>query len=317
MNTIPTTFKRVRVPYTVVGGRRAETARKYPMALSILVLKRAGNPFRSEVLTRLERLSVDEIISVEGPSMSYDVEGLAKRFPSVKFLILHAAATPGEQVNIGIEESGGRLVFTIWDDMVISPSGVNQKLIGSLMENECICTVPLLQNQKAETVPSISAPAFYRKLLRVIALPPSSDREFSLYPFDYSGIYMRERFMLVGGYDYGLSNPYWQKLDFGFRSYMWGESIRTSTTLRVAYQDDVPADDTTPDESYKIFYLKNLCVRFSGDSGCIPVSRFFGYLFRSGGDPVSAYREFSEVRRWVSINRYRCTRDARSITELW
>ena len=98
---------------------------------------------------------------------------------------------------------------------------------------------------------------------------------------------------------------------------MWGEQIMCDTAFRMSYLADTPSDNSTRDQSYKLFYLKNLAVRFSRDFGILPRSRLFPYVLRSGGDALSAIREFREVRRWVDTNRYRFSQDARSVTDLW
>ena len=98
---------------------------------------------------------------------------------------------------------------------------------------------------------------------------------------------------------------------------MWGDRIETTSTVSMSYIGDVPAEDTTPDDSYKVFYLKDLAVIFSGDSGRLPLGRFVPYFLKTGGGMLNALREFREVRRWVEINRYRFKQDARSVTGLW
>ena len=98
---------------------------------------------------------------------------------------------------------------------------------------------------------------------------------------------------------------------------MWGDRIKCDTTFRMSYLADAPAEDATRDDSYKLFFLKNLAIRYGGDSGYIPRGRFLSYLIKSGGDIFSAMREFRNVRKWVEINRYRFNYDARSIVELW
>ena len=200
--------------------------------------------------------------------------------------------------------------------MRLSPSSLSERLVERLREQKLLCAVPLLQNPRLETVPSIMAPAFHGKLLKVLALQPSADGMMSLFPFDYCGIYSKEKFVVIGGYDQSMVSPYWQKMDFGFRSFMWGEKILCNTSLRMSYSGEVSSEDATPDESYKFFFLKNLSIRFTGDSGALPMSRFFSYFPKAGG-LISGLREFSEVRKWVEVNRYRFKQDARSITELW
>jgi hypothetical protein len=283
----------------------------------MVLLNRGERLYKNDMFQQFEKLGIPEIISIEGPGSSYDIETLSGKFPKIKFLLLHSMASIGEQVNIGIEESYSKIVFVVWSDIDFSTSVVSSRTIEKIIERDILCTVPMFQNQKLEIMPTIQAPAFFRNRLKVVALPPKKDDMPSLYPYDYVGMYNKQRFTITGGFDHNLVNPYWQKMDFGFRSFMWGEQIRCSTSLRVTYTDDPPVEDTTPDENYKIFYLKNLSVRFRGDTGILPVSAFLRYLFKSGAGLFNAIREFKEARRWIHLNRYRFIQDARSVTDLW
>jgi hypothetical protein len=295
---------------------RTGRARKFPVALTVLLLNRGGRLFRDSFFSELERFGFSEILSVEGPTVSYDVETLARKFPGIRFLVLHEAASRGEQINIGMDEANGEYVFVMWNDMKIASTSIPSRLVERIRETDVLCTVPLIQNQKLGTIPTIMAPAFYNKMLKVLSLQPTADGMMSLFPFDYTGIYSKERFILTGGYDHGLQSPYWQKMDFGFRSYMWGEKIGCNTSLRMSYLGEVPTEDATPDASYKYFFLKNLSIRFSADTGVLPYSRFIEYWRKSGGF-FGALREFRQAREWVEINKFRFKQDARSITELW
>ena len=87
--------------------------------------------------------------------------------------------------------------------------------------------------------------------------------------------------------------------------------------MRLSYNGEVPPEDSTAEESYRRFYLKNLAPVFRGDSAHLPWRRFAGYFFRSGGDPFLAWSDFAESRRWVKTNRYRFRFDASSLTDLW
>ncbi len=316
MSTIPTTSNKVRVPYTIVGSRKNDKNLVLSPVVSLLILNRGGRPYKAAYLEMLQKSGPVEILSVEGASPGYDVELLAKRFSGVKFLLFHRDVSVGEQINIGLKESSGRNVLVIWNDMkpgyFLSPRFLEQ-----IEQADVLCSVPVLQNNRLEIIPSIKAPAFYHRKLKVLSLMPSSRFMESLYPFDYTGIYNRKRFFLTGGYDYTISNSYWQKLDFGFRVHMWGEKIVCSTGLKVQYlADDLP-EDTTSDESYRLFYLKNLSLRYSGDAAYLSKWKFLPYYVQSGSSFINALRDFRAVREWVSLNRYRFTCDALSITDLW
>jgi GT2 family glycosyltransferase len=317
MNTIPTTSKRLRIPYTVVGGQKSDMPTRRPVTLSLLLINRGGRPYKTSIISELENIKAAEIISIEGPSTQYDTEALSRRFPHIRFLILGEEVTTGEKINIGIEEAKGKFVFVIWNDMAPQSASISERLVKKIVDQNELCVVPLLQNQRKEVIPSIHAPAFFRNQLKIIPAQPVAEGARTIIPFDFCGIYSKERFTMTGGFDYLLRNPYWQKLDFSFRSYMWGEQITCSTLFRMSYLSEVPSEDSSRDESYKLFFLKNLAIRFSKDSGRLPAGRFLSYVFKSGVDIVTAFREFKDVLRWVDINKYRFKRDAKSVTELW
>jgi hypothetical protein len=106
-------------------------------------------------------------------------------------------------------------------------------------------------------------------------------------------------------------------MDFGFRACLWGEEIAATSHVRLSYEGLTPIADNTADEGYRRFYLKNLAPLFRRDHGVIPLSRFPGFCFGSGEDVFSAWREFSAVRSWVRINRFRFRTDVRSVTRRW
>jgi hypothetical protein len=316
MNTIPITSKNPRSPYTIVGGRKSNKNLSLSPVLSLLVLDRGGRQYKAEYLKHLESLGDVEIISVQGPGTTYDVESLAIKFPQVKFLIFGKATSPGEKINIGILESLGRNIMVFWDDM--RPGyRITEKFLNNIDKSENLCVVPILQSIKYETVPSLMAPAFFGSRLKIISLMPSSNEAETIYPFDYSGIYSKEKFLTSGGFDFNIKNPYWQKLDFGFRVHMWGELVSFNTGIKIEYLIEQIPEDTTPDKDYKMFYLKNLIVRFSGDNAFISWGKFLSYSLKSGSSLLSSIKEFRAARKWVDINKYRFVSDARQVTDLW
>ena len=301
----------------MAGGSKPPVAVNRPNNITLLLLNRGARIYRSNLLHDVTRLGFHEIISVESPPGSWDVEELSRRFPNVRFLVLHEEAGTGEQINLGVRESSGAFVFVVWNDLKIQQVTVLSKVAEKLSKGGVLAVVPVLQNQKQQIIPSIQVPAFYRKALKVLSFQPASDDTCTIFPFDFCGMYSREEFLLAGGFDYTIENPYWQKMDFGFRGYMWGYKIICHTGMQLRYTTDVPTEDTSIDEGYHRFFLKNLIPRFEGDSGRIPAGKLIPYWFKSGVGFFQAVKDFKEVRRWVDLNKYRFTMDARSVTELW
>ena len=325
MNTIPTTFNDSLASYTAVGGDRRAAA----TGLSAVILNRGGRYLRRTLFQDLAKVGFDQIVSIEGPRETWDVEELATRFPMVRFLLLKENATVGAQINLAAAEVATERFFVLWNDLRLIQGGGAARIAERLTEAERLsstlqtqvparlCTVPMIQNSKFETLPTLVAPAFFRGGVKTVPFSATREGTPSLYPFDAAGIYDKDRFVKMGGFDGSIASTYWQLMDFGFRAQLWGESIRSTQLVKLAYDGDVPAENATIDESYKTFYLKNLAPLYRGDCAHVPLRRFPSYLFRSGAGPMQAWEEFAEARRWVETNRFRFTCDARKVIELW
>jgi hypothetical protein len=299
----------------VMGGSRRDRIRKYPYRLTILILSRGDRLFRAQMLRETEALGLGEILWVEGPDAPFDLESLSREFPEVRFLLVKEPVTNGEMINIGVGEARAPLVLCLWSDTRVS--SISASLLDSVEKGHAVCTVPLIRNSRSEVVPSFQSPHLSKGRLSLQFHTPRADREKVLFPFDYAGIYMKERFAQVGGFDPQMANPYWQKLDFGFRCFLWGEKIRGATALTLVYSSPPPAEDATPDESYKVFYLKNMAVRFRREMGMLPAGRIFEYMIHSNTGPLYAVREFRAARDWVSVHRSRFRIDPRDLIDTW
>jgi hypothetical protein len=235
------------------------------------------------------------------------------------------------QINLAACEISTPLIFVLWNDLrIITGGGAGRmacrfrlsreeagKLEGNSSVYKRLCTVPVVQNTRCESYPTLIAPAVNRGNISTLVFIPQKEGLPSLYPFDSVGLYDRDRFIRLGGFDSTLKNPYWQLMDFGFRSFLWGEEIAVTQQIKLSREGEFPVLNNSPDESYRRFYLKNLAPVFRGDYANLPLRRFFGYLRRSGTDPFSAWEEFSQARRWVKTNCYRFRSDARVLNDLW
>ncbi len=316
MSTIPTTLNDRPVPYTVVGGLKGRACPE-GLPVSVVLLNRGSRLYRAQLLADLERVGFESILSIESGPETPDVESLSGRFPQVRFLFLKEEITPGERINLGMRESCGPFVFVLWNDQRLSTAALSSRFFERLSEQDCLCTAPFLSGREGDPAPTQLAPAFERSSLRVLAFSPQRDGDKTLFPFDGCGIYSREKFIRTGGYDGTIPDSWWQKMDFGFRAWLWGEEIRMAQALRMSYEGSPPPEDTTPGTSYRRFHLKNLAVRVREDGGMLPLSAFLPYLFRASRNPFPAAAEFRAAREWVKVNRYRFRVDPRSVVDLW
>jgi hypothetical protein len=321
MSTTRSTFK--EITYTAVGG----TDRGASTGLSAILLNRTGRYHRLALFQELEKTGFDYIISMEGPRERYDIEELSGRFPHVRFILLKEDITYGEQINIAANELTSPLFFILWNDLRILHSGGASRMAERLAVGQDdsqkagaykrICTVPLMQNSRFETLPTLIAPALFRDSVKTLMFLPIAEGKPSLFPFDWVGIYDRERFIRLGGFDAAIRLGYWQLMDFGFRAHLWGEEILSTRLIRVSYDGEIPTGNNSSDESYRRFFLKNIAPMFRGDSAYLPFRRFFSYCKYSKGNVWGLWKEFMKVRRWVRENSFRFRYDVRAITELW
>jgi hypothetical protein len=257
------------------------------------------------------------------------VEELTGRFPFVKFIFLKETLNVGEQINLAVSELASPLFFVLWDDLKIlngEAARMAERIFCTPEElskgansgvGKRLCTIPVIQNAQFQILPTLITPDINRQTVRNLFLAPAKEGTASLYPFDGVGVYDRDRFVKLGGFDCGISSTYWQLMDFGFRAHLWGETIQSTRLIRLSYNGELSPQDSTVDEDYRRFYLKNIGPVFNGDAASIPLRRFLKYLFHSGEDPFHAWEDFSQGRRWVAKNKYRFRRDVRSLTDLW
>jgi len=316
MNTIPLTLDSYKPTYTVLGGGPGSGC-KDGFPVSVLLLNRGSRLYRASLIQDLVKVGFESIVSVEDLSDSPELEGIVSRHPQVRFVCLREEANLGVKMNIGVRESCSPFVLVLWNDMRLATSTLSSRFFDRVVDLDAACLVPTLNDSAGSTVPSISHPAQSGKAFRVVPLPPKADGEKSLYPFDACGIYSREKYASLGGFDWTIANPYWQTMDFGMRAWLWGESIRYAQALRINYEGAPTPEDTTTDGDYGRFWLKNLAPTYRGDSAALPRSRMWSYLARSRKNPGAAWDEYKAARAWIEACSYRFKADASRLADLW
>ena len=323
MSTIPTTFSDTLPSYTVIGGRE----RLGTTGLSAVLLNRGGRYARRNIFHDLEKTGFDMVVSVEPEPAHYDLDELSARFPFVRFVLVKGTISLGDQINLAVSELDSPLFFVLWNDLKMIAGGTARRMAERLTgtsdqggENspyKRLCTVPVIQNSHFDTLPTLIAPSLRRNRVKTMFVSPACEGLPSLFPFDGAGIYDRDRFVKLGGFDGTLKNGHWQLMDFGFRDCLWGEEISVSPTLKLSYEAEVPAIDESGGADFCRFYLKNLAPVFKNDYAYLPLRRFPGFLFMTANGISAAWEDFSESRRWVHTNRFRWRCDPKTFTGNW
>jgi hypothetical protein len=325
MSTIPTIFNENPPSYTVVGGNERLAA----TGLSAVILNRPGRYSRRGFLQELEKIGFDYVVSIELSSERYDLEELSGSFPFVRFILPKTQLNLGEKINLAARELDSPLFFVLWNDLKLVAGGTARRMAERLTVShddtderktspyKRLCTVPVIQNSRFETLPTLTAPVIIKKNVRSLLFAPNGEEVSSLYPFDGIGIYDRERFIRIGGYDGTMKSMHWQLMDFGFRSHLWGEDIRLSQQIKLSYDGSSSAEDNTAEDSYRRFYFKNLAPVFRGDCAYLPLRSFLAFVFSSHTRLFATWEDFYESRRWVRTNSPRWKCDVRTLAGRW
>jgi hypothetical protein len=307
-----------------------------------VLLRKGGRYARNSCFKELGNGGFDYVLSMETAGERYNIEELSGLFPFVRFILFKDSPNIGRQINVAAAECDTPLFFVLWNDFHPVLSLDAGRIAGRLLSkpNEAaeisadtavetsesrrpfvrLCTVPVIQNSRFETMPTAYLPVVDGKKFGTAPFVPVKEGEPTLYPFDAAGVYDRARFISLGGFDPKLDSPYWQLLDFGLRAWLWGEEIRYTPHIRFMLEGAFRATDSTAGESYLRFFLKNLApVIQTSDTPAahLPLRRFPPYLMNSAAPPLKALRDFSDARNWIASNSRRFTRDVNAVSALW
>lgn len=302
MNTIPTTFNEHAISYALAGGEAFESKIG---GIDAIILSRGGWYNFSATAESLKKLGCTSIISVESHDKSLDIEKMASECPTVKFLLPSEKITVGEGINIAISELKGEYVIILRNEQSITDESLMLDAIEEAKRSKILCTVPILITKNNSVLSTQMLPVLKDGHFYTETAPLIQNKERTIYSFDFSGIYNRSKFISLLGFDHTITNPYWQNLDFGFRSFLWGEELKMNTKFKLKYLSSLPIEDTSYDDSYTRFYLKNLKPSIRGNEAYMKFDVFFSYIKGMGLNPFMAYKYFQIGRNWVKANKKR------------
>lgn len=316
MNTIPSIFNEHKVTYTVFGGTD-ETTKVLIPSVTCVVLSRSGRHYRQVAIENLLKKGFAKVISVSQKSEEHSIESLTHQFPSVEFIVALEDVLQGELLNIAFARATTDYVLVVQEEMCGENFMFNSSLADKLISKNQFCVAPRLISDSGQKIPIVFRPDVYRGRFNIETENSQADNQNTLYPYDYAGLFNRETFCLLGGYDFTITSEYWQKVDLFMRSWLWGEKISISNVLELSYSEAVPEEDRTVELSYLRFYLKNILPVFVSDHAKISKSSFFRFKTGNSCGIIESWHQFKDAVRWTSENQYRFKTDVISLIENW
>lgn len=315
MTFIPSTFNERQINCTVVGGR--ENNSENSLNISVILLNTRGSHFKLNIFENLIACNFRSIISVEPDAKNFSLDDTAKKFPDVKFIIPLEKATDGELVNLAMSEVTASYALVLRDNLYIPSGIILQNLAERLTKDDVYCIVPRLLDSNKNGIPVQFIPSVEKTHFAVETSGSVADGTKTIFPYDYIGLYNRKKFIQLGGFDYTIQSPYWQNLDLGLRSWLWGEQTRLTTMLHFAYMDEISLNEKEVNLDYLRYHLKNELPRYKFDHAYLSKFSFLQFKINSSCGLLEARRMFTDARKWVEKNKYKFKMDLASFVENW
>ena len=315
MFDIPSTFNEYEINRTVLWGRGENP--DFQLDITAILLNRSGSHLKTQIFDSLIQCGFRSIISVEPDSESFNIEEISRRYPSVKFIIPREVSSEGSLINACISEFSSKYFIVLRDCFNIPKGFLTKNLAENILKNNNFCVVPRLVDKDGTSIIVNFVPEAHKGKFLIKPEQSVLDGMSTLYPFDFVGIYNREKFINLGGFDYTISSSYWQNVDLSLRAWLWGEKISITTKFHISYTEDVPLEKSAPDMSYIRFYLKNVLPKFRDDHGSVSRFAFPGFYFKSKCGIFEALSQFNEAFQWVKKNQFRFKKDMQYLIENW
>ncbi len=192
-------------------------------------------------------------------------QNLTEEFPDVSFIVFKSDTSTGEYINAFADECDATFFLVVRTDMsIIAFEG--EKLMKMMADkNHPAVITPVMISSQGEIMPTLRAPYIKGKEVDPLSFMPNieEDRTFNnLYPLLEIGLYDRALFQRLRAYDEAIMGEFYQALDFGVRSYLFGYTIVTSRSLAIQFPNRISIIENRSEcDGINRFYTKALSIR--------------------------------------------------------
>ncbi len=315
MNSIPLTFNEHQIQRAIIGGKISSENVK--MDISVILLNSTGPQFHIPIIENLLTCGFKSIISIEPNNENFNIGNIAKKYPTVKFFIPLEQTSVGELINAAVCELDSKCFLVLKDSLYIPSGFIMENLAENLINEDIFCLVPRLFTKENLSAPMHIIPRAEKGKFLMDQVSSVSDLMPTVFPYDFIGLYNLKKFINLGGFDYTITSSYWQLADLSLRAWLWGEKINITTRFFIAYKENLPVFDGTPDLSYLRFYLKNILPRYKSNFAYISNFSFLNFLYHSSCGFFESLKQFKDAKKWVKSNEYKFVQDLQNFIESW
>ena len=211
----------------------------------------------------LENMNLSiHVLSTEFKMEQYDI---AKDYPEVTFIVFKNDTTTGEFINAMADECYTDYFLVVRSDMDIIAFDGEKILEIMRSKDHPLAIAPVMLSTSLEVMPTIRAPYIRGKEVDPQSFQPRIDEDFvepTLYPVLCLGLYDRALFQRLRGYDNEILGEYFQSLDMGVRSWLFGYKMFVTRSLAVRFPNRVSViEDRSECIGMNRFYTKALSIK--------------------------------------------------------
>lgn len=202
------------------------------------------------------------VLTTEYKMEQYDIQS---KYPEVTFIVFSNDTSTGEYINAMANECFTDYFLIVRSDMELIAFDGNRLLSIMAGKDHPVVICPVMLSGDAEVMPTLRAPFLRGRDVDPQAFLPdldNPDEEKTLYPVLQSGLYDRALFQRLRGYDTEIMSEYYQSIDLGTRSWLFGYSIKLTSALAIQFPNRVSViEDRSECLGMSRFYTKALSIK--------------------------------------------------------
>lgn len=242
-------------------GRRISLLHKEQTLSVGLIMIESGNALITS-LKQAQKSFEEKNLFILMHSEQGRITELIKEFPTLSFILFEESVSFATMANAFANECYTTFFFLSRSDLThhhFEPQRAMELLLQS--ERPAAITSHLF-NKMGENIPVIQVPYINKGLIEPLSFFPTEEEQPTLYPFLGVGLYERALFQRLRGFDELIEIEYWQQLDFGLRSWLYGYPIICSNSLQSTFsQRQFIIEDRTLVEGVRRLHTRALAVK--------------------------------------------------------
>lgn len=211
----------------------------------------------------LENMNLSiHVLTTEFKMDRYDIQ---QNYPEVTFIVFKNDTTTGEYINAMADECYTDYFLMVRSDMEIIAFDGQRMLEIMGGKDHPVAISPVMLSSSGEIMPTLRAPYIRGKEVDPQSFEPNLEMvkpEPTLYPVLCLGLYDRALLQRLRGYDTDILGEYYQSLDMGVRSWLFGYKMFVSKDLVVRFPNRVSViEDRSECSGMNRFYTKALSIK--------------------------------------------------------